>query len=240
MSSTRSRCRSAIRSARCRTCWQRRISATSPAAFTLAFTRIRSRISAVGSTAKQRADASCSPDDRTPESPISPLSLSIDLAGGHGFRHRDGLGASEKEKISMISNLTLLAAAAAVALAATAAPAKAAPAGIKNIVLVHGAWVDGSGWQGVYQVLKKDGYNVSIVQNPLSSLGDDVAATKRVLAMQDGPVILVGHSWGGAVITEAGNDPKVAGLVYVAAYVPDVGESANETSAPFGPTPGQQ
>src|SRR5882724_1016038 len=125
----------------------------------------------------------------------------------------------------MISNLTLLAAAGVVALAAVAAPAKAAPAGIKNIVLVHGAWVDGSGWQGVYKILKKDGYNVSIVQNPLTSLADDVAAVDRVLARQDGPVILVGHSYGGAVITEAGDDKKVVGLVYTAAFMPDVGES---------------
>jgi pimeloyl-ACP methyl ester carboxylesterase len=140
----------------------------------------------------------------------------------------------------MISNLTLLAAAGVVALAGVAAPAKAAPAGIKNIVLVHGAWADGSGWQGVYQVLKKDGYNVSIVQNPVSSLADDVAATKRVLAMQDGPVILVGHSWGGAVITEAGNDPKVAGLVYIAAFSPDAGESLDglsKNAAPGSPVP---
>jgi pimeloyl-ACP methyl ester carboxylesterase len=135
----------------------------------------------------------------------------------------------------MISNLTLLAAAAAMALAAAAAPARAAPAGIKNIVLVHGAWVDGSGWQGVYKILKKDGYNVSIVQNPLSSLADDVAATKRVLALQDGPVILVGHSYGGAVITEAGNDPKVAGLVYIAAFAPDAGESLDALSKNAAP-----
>lgn len=97
--------------------------------------------------------------------------------------------------------------------------------GIRNIVLVHGGFVDGSGWQGVYQALKKDGYNVSIVQNPTTSLADDVAATKRTLAGQDGPAVLVGHSYGGVVITEAGNDPKVAGLVYIAAFVPDKGES---------------
>jgi pimeloyl-ACP methyl ester carboxylesterase len=97
--------------------------------------------------------------------------------------------------------------------------------GIRNIVLVHGGFVDGSGWQGVYQSLKKDGYNVSIVQNPTTSLADDVAMTKRTLAGQDGPAILVGHSYGGVVITEAGNDPKVAGLVYIAAFVPDKGES---------------
>jgi len=93
------------------------------------------------------------------------------------------------------------------------------------VVLVHGGFVDGSGWESVYKILKKDGYNVSIVQNPTISLADDVAATKRVLAAQDRPAILVGHSYGGAVITEAGNDPKVAGLVYIAAFAPDKGES---------------
>jgi pimeloyl-ACP methyl ester carboxylesterase len=96
---------------------------------------------------------------------------------------------------------------------------------VKNIVLVHGAFVDGAGWEGVYKILKKDGYDVSIVQNPTISLEGDVAATKRVLAAKDGPTILVGHSYGGAVITEAGNDPKVAGLVYITAFAPDKGES---------------
>jgi pimeloyl-ACP methyl ester carboxylesterase len=96
---------------------------------------------------------------------------------------------------------------------------------VKNIVLVHGGFVDGAGWEGVYKILKKDGYNVSIVQNPTISLEDDVAVTKRVLAAQDGPAILVGHSYGGAVITEAGNHPKVAGLVYITAFAPDKGES---------------
>src|ERR1700694_4034858 len=96
---------------------------------------------------------------------------------------------------------------------------------VKNIVLVHGGFVDGAGWEGVYKILKRDGYNVSIVQNPTISLEDDVAATKRILAAQDGPAILVGHSYGGAVITEAGNDPKVAGLVYITAFAPDKGES---------------
>ncbi len=95
----------------------------------------------------------------------------------------------------------------------------------KSVVLVHGGFVDGSGWEDVYKILKKDGYNVSIVQNPTSSLADDVAATKRVLAGQNAPVILVGHSYGGVVITEAGNDPSVAGLVYIAAFAPDKGES---------------
>lgn len=96
---------------------------------------------------------------------------------------------------------------------------------VKNIVLVHGGFVDGAGWEGVYKILKKDGYHVSIVQNPTISLADDVATTKRVIAAQDGPVILVGHSYGGAVITEAGNDPKVTGLVYITAFAPDKGES---------------
>ena len=96
---------------------------------------------------------------------------------------------------------------------------------MNNIVLVHGGFVDGSGWESVYQILKEDGYNVSIVQNPTISLEDDVAVTKRILAAQDGPAILVGHSYGGAVITEAGNDPKVAGLVYITAFAPDKGES---------------
>jgi len=96
---------------------------------------------------------------------------------------------------------------------------------MNNIVLVHGGFVDGSGWEGLYRILRKDGYNVSIVQNPTLSLADDVAVTKRTLASQDGPAILVGHSYGGAVITEAGNDPKVVGLVYITAFAPDKGES---------------
>ena len=98
---------------------------------------------------------------------------------------------------------------------------------VKNIVIVHGGLVDGSGWEGVYNVLKKDGYTVTIVQNPTISLADDVAVTKRAIAVQNGPVILVGHSYGGAVITEAGNDPKVAGLVYIAAFALDKGESVS-------------
>ena len=109
---------------------------------------------------------------------------------------------------------------------------------VKNIVLVHGAFADGSCWAKVIPILEARGFHVVAVQNPLSSLSNDVAATCRMIAMQDGPVILVGHSWGGAVITEAGDDPKVAGLVYVAAFVPDAGMSANDTSKPFGATPG--
>jgi pimeloyl-ACP methyl ester carboxylesterase len=96
-----------------------------------------------------------------------------------------------------------------------------------NVVLVHGGFVDGSGWEGVYKILMKDGYTVSVVQNPTISLADDVAATKRILAVQNGPVILVGHSYGGAVITEAGNDPKATGLVYITAFAPDKGESVS-------------
>src|SRR5579863_5595559 len=111
---------------------------------------------------------------------------------------------------------------------------------VKNIVIVHGGLVDGSGWEGVYNVLKKDGYAVTVVQNPTISLADDVAVTKRAIAAQNGPVILVGHSYGGAVITEAGNDPKVAGLVYVAAFAPDKGESAAsliKNAPPGAPVP---
>src|SRR6266478_4970138 len=99
--------------------------------------------------------------------------------------------------------------------------------GAKTVVLVHGGFVDGSGWEGVYKILRKDGYTVAIVQNPTLSLTDDVAATKRIIAAQDGSVILVGHSYGGVVVTEAGNDPKVAGLVYITAFAPDKGESVS-------------
>src|ERR687895_2483355 len=112
-----------------------------------------------------------------------------------------------------------------------------------NIVLIHGAWADGSGWEGVYRSLRKEDFSVSVVQNPTISLADDVLATRRVLAEQSGPVILVGHSYGGAVITEAGNDPKVVGLVYVAGWVPDTGESVSSLiddlikSGPPGPVP---
>jgi pimeloyl-ACP methyl ester carboxylesterase len=103
----------------------------------------------------------------------------------------------------------------------------ASTGGAKNVVLVHGGFVDGSGWQGVYKALIKEGYTVSIVQNPTISLADDVAVTRRTIAAQNGPVILVGHSYGGVVITEAGNDPKVVGLVYIAAFAPDKGESVS-------------
>jgi pimeloyl-ACP methyl ester carboxylesterase len=108
---------------------------------------------------------------------------------------------------------------------------------VKNIVLVHGAFADGSGWKGVYAILTKKGYHVTIVQNPLTSLEDDAAATKLVLDNQDGPTILVGHSWGGVVITEAGNHPKVAGLVYVAAFQPSEGETALQWFQTVPPAP---
>jgi pimeloyl-ACP methyl ester carboxylesterase len=104
---------------------------------------------------------------------------------------------------------------------------------VRNIVLVHGAWADGSGWKGVYDILTKDSYKVSIVQEPETSFQEDVAATKRVLAQQDGPCILVAHSYGGAVITEAGNDPAVAGLVYIAAHMPDAGENEADDGKRF-------
>ena len=104
---------------------------------------------------------------------------------------------------------------------------------IQNIVLVHGAWADGSGWRSVYDILIKDGYNVSMVQIPETLFKDDVAATQRVLALQNGPCILVAHSYGGAVITEAGNDPSVVGLVYIAAHMPDAGESEAEDGKRF-------
>jgi pimeloyl-ACP methyl ester carboxylesterase len=108
---------------------------------------------------------------------------------------------------------------------------------VKNVVLVHGAFADGSGFRALYTILTKKGYHVTVVQNPLTSLEDDVNATKVVLDKQDGPVILAGHSWGGAVITEAGNHPKVAGLVYIAAFQPDNGESALQWLQTAPPAP---
>ncbi len=126
----------------------------------------------------------------------------------------------------------LLAATVAFAGLASAALAQpAAPPTVRNVVLVHGAFADGSGWRGVYDELTARGYRVSIVQNPLTSLADDVAATQRVVQRQDGPVILVGHSYGGTVITQAGSDPKVAGLVYISALAPDAGESTGDQFA---------
>jgi pimeloyl-ACP methyl ester carboxylesterase len=128
-------------------------------------------------------------------------------------------------KESSMPNTFLVAAAATLLSAAAVAAAPAEPA-VKNVVLVHGAFADGSGWRRVADLLAKDGYTISVVQLPLTSLADDVAATKRVLELQGGPTLLVGHSYGGVVVTEAGNAPNVVGLVYIAAFIPDQGESA--------------
>jgi pimeloyl-ACP methyl ester carboxylesterase len=133
-----------------------------------------------------------------------------------------------------------LAAMAALALSAMTGPSGAAP--LKNIVLVHGAWIDGSGWKPLYEILSKEGFNVTMVQEPETSFADDVVATRRVLDLQDGPTLLVGHSYGGSIITEAGVHSNVVGLVYVAAHAPDVGEdeSALGKKAPsvLAKTPG--
>jgi len=124
----------------------------------------------------------------------------------------------------MPNKFVAVAAVMAALLSAAVAPVRAEP--VNNVVIVHGAFADGSGWHRVAEILGKHGYTVSVVQEPLTSLADDVAATKRVLELQQGPTILVGHSYGGVVITEAGNAPDVAGLVYIAAFIPDHGESA--------------
>src|ERR1700722_2144805 len=120
-----------------------------------------------------------------------------------------------------------------VLLAAVPTTVHAQKSPVRNVVLVHGAWADGSGWRGVYDILVKDGYNVSIVQEPETTFQEDVAATKRVLALQGGPCILVAHSYGGSVITEVGTDPSVVGLVYIASHMPDAGESEAEDGKRF-------
>jgi pimeloyl-ACP methyl ester carboxylesterase len=125
---------------------------------------------------------------------------------------------------------------AAVFATAASASNAASTTPVRNIVLVHGAWVDGSGWKPVYEILTKDGYRVTLVQEPLTSLENDVAAVRRAIALQSGPCILVSHSYGGTVITEAGNDPKVAGLVYIASHQPDAGETEAGNGKPY-PTP---
>jgi len=127
---------------------------------------------------------------------------------------------------------------ALVLVAALAAQSAIAADGVRNVVLVHGAWADGSSWAKVIPLLEKAGLRATAVQNPLTSFEDDVAATKRAIALADGPVILVGHSWGGVVITEAGADPKVAGLVYVAAFAPEVGVPVGDLGKDFPPPPG--
>lgn len=132
--------------------------------------------------------------------------------------------------------VTLIAAAAITLIAIIPATSQSLT-GTKNIVIVHGAFADGSGWENVYKILKSRGYHVTIVQNPLTSLEDDVAATARALDKQDGPVVLVGHSWGGTVITQAGTSSKVASLVYVAAFVPDLGESTLDLAKRVAPAP---
>lgn len=126
---------------------------------------------------------------------------------------------------------------AAAGVLAAAGSASMAADSIKNVVLVHGAWADGNSWSKIIPLLEERGLHVVAVQNPLTSLADDVAATKRVIDAQDGPVVLVGHSYGGAVISEAGNNPKVARLVYVAAFGPDTGESVGTTAKDFAPPP---
>lgn len=137
--------------------------------------------------------------------------------------------------MSFTSNLFATAASLLV-VAATIPAAQAQTAPVKSVVLVHGGFVDGSGWEGVYKALTKKGYKVSIVQNPTTSLADDVAVTKRAIAAAEGNVILVGHSYGGVVVTEAGTDPKVAGVVYITAFAPDQGESVAKLIA--NPPPG--
>lgn len=134
--------------------------------------------------------------------------------------------------------LAPLAFAAAFGVSTPRAQTPAAPDVVRNVVLVHGAFADGSSYAKVIPLLEAQGLRVTAVQNPLSSLADDVAATRRAIAMQDGPVILVGHSWGGMVISEAGNDPRVAALVYIAALVPEPGQATNDILAPYPPTPG--
>lgn len=136
-----------------------------------------------------------------------------------------------------LTQITLTLATATTLALAMFTPVMANAAPVKNVVLVHGAFADGAGWRGVYDELTNRGYHVQIVQNPLTSLEDDVASANRLLDQQDGPTILVGHSWGGTVITEAGVHPKVAGLVYVSALAPDAGETTAQQYEGFAPTP---
>jgi pimeloyl-ACP methyl ester carboxylesterase len=142
-------------------------------------------------------------------------------------------------KLSQTCRTVLIAVTALLLTAVRTGPVTQAnsPQAVRNIVIVHGAWADGSSWSKVIPLLQAKGLHVVAVQNPLTSLADDVAATKRAIASQDGPVLLVGHSYGGVVITEAGNDPKVVGLVYVAALAPSDGESVASITKPFPPTP---
>jgi pimeloyl-ACP methyl ester carboxylesterase len=139
--------------------------------------------------------------------------------------------------IMALTQLTLSLASVTTLALAMLTPVAANADGVKNVILVHGAFADGAGWRGVYDNLSERGYHVQIVQNPLTSLSDDVASTTRLLDRLNGPAILVGHSWGGTVITEAGVHPNVAGLVYVSALSPDAGETTAQQYEGFAPTP---
>jgi pimeloyl-ACP methyl ester carboxylesterase len=138
-----------------------------------------------------------------------------------------------KNETVMFNRVAVITAILCAAVVSSTPNLKAQKSDVKNIVLVHGAWADGSGWKGVYDILVQDGFRVSIVQEPETSFQEDVATVKRILALQDGPSILVAHSYGGAVITEAGTDPSVAGLVYVAAHMPDAGENEADDGKRF-------
>jgi pimeloyl-ACP methyl ester carboxylesterase len=140
--------------------------------------------------------------------------------------------------LKQLRPITFALLAAALLLPIARVRAQDTPKGIRNIVLVHGAFADGSSWAQVIPLLQAKGYNVVAVQNPLSSLADDVAATQRAIAQQEGPVLLVGHSWAGMVISEAGNDPKVAGLVYISALVPTAGQNAGDAANGYPAAPG--
>jgi pimeloyl-ACP methyl ester carboxylesterase len=146
-----------------------------------------------------------------------------------------------KERIKHMNGhvlgMSLVAASLLTASALTGDAQTPSPLQIKNIVLVHGAWADGSSWSKIVPLLQARGFHVVCTQNPLTSIADDVAVTNRIIDAQDGPVLLVGHSYGGAIITEAGNNPKVAGLVYVAAFAPDKGETLAALAKPYGATP---
>jgi pimeloyl-ACP methyl ester carboxylesterase len=138
------------------------------------------------------------------------------------------------------ANCALLALFTSAAISGKAQTSVAQPPPVRNVVLVHGAWADGSSWNRVIPILENKGFHVTAVHLPFTTLADDAAAVKRAIALQEGPVLLVGHSYGGVVITEAGGDPKVAGLVYVAAFAPDEGQSAGDVNNQYPPTPGDK
>jgi pimeloyl-ACP methyl ester carboxylesterase len=153
---------------------------------------------------------------------------------------KDGRIAQHMRRLNLACKATLFGLLALMPLSGKAQATPAQPLNVHNIVLVHGAWADGSSWNKLIPLLEKKGFHVTAVHLSFTTLADDVTAVKRTLALQDGPVLLVGHSYGGAVITEAGNDPKVAGLVYVAAFAPDNGQSAGDLNNQFPPTPGDK